>query len=315
MHQIPPHGTCHAEIFEHIDRRLNNCQSSIFDHDHAPTLRPVLDQFHELSCPRKVLMAATAQVTRLFQVGACKAFYSSCRIMSPQSVKVLVADDHPAVCAGVRHALSQCPNINVACAPRSSGGMQQALDAAAYDVLVCEYAMLGGLSDNTAPCPQAIRQRYPGLRIVILTRLENAGVVHMLLSQGVQCIVSKVDELSHLPPAILRARGDRRYLSPRIETLAQAAGQPGGPVGADPARDGSDPAFPGRADGQRDRAAPGSQRRPSARRRVPPCSVGRAERYRAAALRHRRAWPTPDRARVACGVKDSSRQNVKPCQG
>ena len=95
MHQIPPHGTCHAEIFEHIDRRLNNCQSSIFDHDHAPTLRPVLDQFHELSCPRKVLMAATAQVTRLFQVGACKAFYSSCRIMSPQSVKVLVADDHP----------------------------------------------------------------------------------------------------------------------------------------------------------------------------------------------------------------------------
>ena len=168
-------------------------------------------------------MAATAQVTRLFQVGACKAFYSSCRIMSPQSVKVLVADDHPAVCAGVRHALSQCPNINVACAPRSSGGMQQALDAAAYDVLVCEYAMLGGLSDNTAPCPQAIRQRYPGLRIVILTRLENAGVVHMLLSQGVQCIVSKVDELSHLPPAILRARR-RRYLSPRIETLAQAAG-------------------------------------------------------------------------------------------
>ena len=102
--------------------------------------------------------------------------------------------------------------------------MQQALEAVAYDVLVCEYAMLGGLSAGSAPCLEVIRQRYPGLRIVILTRLENAGVVHMLLSRGVHCIVSKVDELSHLLPAILRARGDGRYLSPRIEALAQAAG-------------------------------------------------------------------------------------------
>ena len=82
----------------------------------------------------------------------------------------------------------------------------------------------GGLSAGSAPCLEVIRQRYPGLRIVILTRLENAGVVHMLLSRGVHCIVSKVDELSHLLPAILRARGDGRYLSPRIEALAQAAG-------------------------------------------------------------------------------------------
>ncbi|WZB70415.1 response regulator [Achromobacter xylosoxidans] len=144
--------------------------------------------------------------------------------MSPQSVKVLVADDHPAVCAGVRHALIQSPNINVSCAPRSAGGMQQALEAAAYDVLVCEYAMLGGLSAGSAPCLEVIRQRYPGLRIVILTRLENAGVVHMLLSRGVHCIVSKVDELSHLLPAIraraatgaICRRASRRWRRPRV---------------------------------------------------------------------------------------------------
>ena len=102
--------------------------------------------------------------------------------------------------------------------------MQQALDAAAYDVLVCEYAMLGGLSDTRRPARRRSGSATPACASSSLTRLENAGVVHMLLSQGVQCIVSKVDELSHLPPAILRARGDGRYLSPRIETLAQAAG-------------------------------------------------------------------------------------------
>ena len=121
--------------------------------------------------------------------------------------------------------------------------MQQALEAAAYDVLVCEYAMLGGLSAGSAPCLEVIRQRYPGLRIVILTRLENAGVVHMLLSRGVHCIVSKVDELSHLLPAI----GD-----PRARALSVAAHRgagagrglwPGGPAGVDLARDGSGPVF------------------------------------------------------------------------
>ena len=63
--------------------------------------------------------------------------------MSPQSVKVLVADDHPAVCAGVRHALINPQHQRQLCAAQL-GGMQQALEAAAYDVLVCEYAMLGG---------------------------------------------------------------------------------------------------------------------------------------------------------------------------
>ena len=115
----------------------------------------------------------------------------------------------------------------------------------------------GRLSDNTAPCPQAIRQRYPGLRIVILTRLENAGVVHMLLSQGVQCIVSRWMN-SAISPAISRAATALSVAAHR-DVGAGGGLRPGGPVGADPARDGSDPAFPGRADGQRDRAAPGSQ--------------------------------------------------------
>lgn len=142
--------------------------------------------------------------------------------MNQLSFRVLVADDHPAICLGVRHALSQGTAIDVACASRGVGGMQQALDTRAYDVLVCEYAMLGGLHEDAIPCQETIRRRYPGLRVVILTCLENAGVVHALLARGVQCIVSKLDELSHLMPAVLRARSDNRYLSPRIEALAHS---------------------------------------------------------------------------------------------
>ncbi len=143
--------------------------------------------------------------------------------MNPLSFRVLVADDHPAICAGVRYALSPCATIEVTCTSRDAGNLQRVLDAAGYDVLVCEYAVLGGLSEDGIPCLDAIRRRYPRLHIVIHTHLENAGVVHALLTRGVQCIVSKFDELSHLMPAILRARSGSRYLSPRIEALAQTA--------------------------------------------------------------------------------------------
>lgn len=148
--------------------------------------------------------------------------FRNAQTMNHLSFRVLVADDHPAICLGVRHALSQGSVVNVTCASRGARGMQQALDTHAYDVLVCEYAMLGGLHEDAIPGQEAMRWRYPQMRIVVFTCLENAGVVHALLARGVQCIVSKLDELSHLMPAVLRARSDNRYLSPRIAALAQS---------------------------------------------------------------------------------------------
>jgi len=141
--------------------------------------------------------------------------------MNHLSFRVLIADEHPAVCVGVQHALSRYTTVEIACASRGIGSIQQALEATTYDVLVCEYYVLTGLYKDAIPCPDTIRQRYPGLSIVILTHLESASVVHTLLTRSLQCIVSKFDELSHLMPAILRARSDDRYLSPRIEALAQ----------------------------------------------------------------------------------------------
>lgn len=144
--------------------------------------------------------------------------------MNHQNLRVLIADDHPAVCAGVRHALSEFSNVDVTCASGVDGSFQQASEVAAYDVLVCEFSTLGKLSDDATPFLDVLRRRCPELRIVVLTRLENAGVMHLLLTWGVQCVVSKQDELSHVKPAILRACSGGRYLSPRIEALVTTAG-------------------------------------------------------------------------------------------
>ena len=143
--------------------------------------------------------------------------------MKHLNVQVLIADGHPAVCEGVRQALAASPTITVSAAVRNAAELAQALQTANYDVLISEFSVWGEHNGATH-CGQ-FRQRHTGLGIVILTRLENAGVVHALLSMGVDCIVSKADELSHMPHAILRAHCGGRYLSPRIAALAATIGR------------------------------------------------------------------------------------------
>lgn len=144
--------------------------------------------------------------------------------MSQQKIRVLIADDHPAICAGVRHALSDSPDVDISCASGIDENLEQVSDAAAYEVLVCEFSTLGRRGEDAKPYVDVLRRRCPDLRIVALTGSENAGVMHLLLTWGVQCIVSKHDELSHLKSAIFRACSGGRYLSPRVEALVATAG-------------------------------------------------------------------------------------------
>lgn len=146
-------------------------------------------------------------------------------VMKPPHISVLVADNHPAICAGVRHALSSCPSVSVSCSTRSAETLARTLENNFFDVLVSEFITFGGRASAASACLDALRRRYPTLNIVVLTRLENAGVVHSMMARGVQCIVSKADELSHLLPAISRAHAGGRYLSPRISALAQSLSQ------------------------------------------------------------------------------------------
>lgn len=139
------------------------------------------------------------------------------------TTQVLIADAHPSVCEGVRHVLADNPAVHVRGCARDATEVERVLAGGGCDVLVSEFALWD--ARGGAHPLSALRQRHPGLKIVILTHIENAGVVHALLSLGMDCIVSKADELSHLAPAILRAHGGGRYLSPRISALSAWIGQ------------------------------------------------------------------------------------------
>ena len=152
--------------------------------------------------------------------------------MKPLNLRVMLADAHSVVHIGIQHALTTCATISVTGSARNSTELIEVLSRRPCDVLVSGYLMPGGQHGDGLALFELLKQRYPRLKIVVLTMLENPGIIHSMLSVGINCILSKSDSLSHLSPAIHVAYANGRYLSPTINDIVRAIDRNGDSVRA-----------------------------------------------------------------------------------
>ncbi|MGF6604667.1 DNA-binding NarL/FixJ family response regulator [Paraburkholderia sp. GAS448] len=122
--------------------------------------------------------------------------------MASLTIRVLLADDHPAMLSGVEHELSVISTIQLIGSAHSSTELIALLDAKPCDVLVSDYAMPAGEYGDGIALFSLIQRRYPSVKLVVLTMLDNPAVLRALVKQGILCIVSKSDAVSHLVPAV-----------------------------------------------------------------------------------------------------------------
>ena len=142
--------------------------------------------------------------------------------MNPVLIRVAVADDHPVILFGVEHDLAPHPSISIDGLARNSTQLIALLNRNVIDVVVCDYAMPGGVYGDGMALLSLIAQRYPHVRIVVLTMQENPAIVQALVTQ-VRCIVSKSDMSHHLLQAVHAAFANERYVSPAMEALLRTA--------------------------------------------------------------------------------------------
>lgn len=133
-------------------------------------------------------------------------------------IRVAVADDHPAILLGVKHEFATDRGVRVDGLARDSTELIQLLDRTDFDVLVCDYTMPGGEYGDGLPLLSLIRQRYPHVRVVALTMVENPAILQALMTE-VRCIVSKSDLMTHLSLAVHAAFARGQYVSPAVETI------------------------------------------------------------------------------------------------
>lgn len=143
--------------------------------------------------------------------------------MSSYGIRVIFADDHPVLALANRQIVGSVPSIVCVGEARNSTELVELLQHTPCDVLVTDYAMPGGEYGDGHALISFLSRRYPNLKMVVMTMMDNPLVLRSLVRQRVGCVISKSDDPANLIPAIHAAyRGDR-FASPRVQLLLRAS--------------------------------------------------------------------------------------------
>jgi two-component system, NarL family, captular synthesis response regulator RcsB len=137
-------------------------------------------------------------------------------MMSSSVIRVVAADDHPAILAGVQYALATQETISVVSVAKNPDELLLELSKTDCDVLISDYTMPGDGAGDGLGLFSKILRLYPDLNIVVFTAMNNPVVVQSLLDMGCRCIVSKMDKPEFLVMAVHAAFSGGRYLSSRL---------------------------------------------------------------------------------------------------
>jgi two-component system capsular synthesis response regulator RcsB len=122
--------------------------------------------------------------------------------MGNRKIRLVLADDHPAVLTGIKHDLAALPTLEVVGTAADSGALVTLLDTVECDVLVTDYAMPGGKHGDGMALLGYLRRTYPTLKIAVFTTIENPAIIHEIAKLGVQSVLSKAYDTGHLISAI-----------------------------------------------------------------------------------------------------------------
>jgi DNA-binding NarL/FixJ family response regulator len=147
------------------------------------------------------------------------------------SIRILVADDHPVICQGLRLLLDREPGMQVVGeAHDGRAAIEMARDLRPHVVLMdLAMPMLNGV-DAT----RKILAEVPTTKVVALSALSNARTVSDAMAAGVCAFVPKEGMADELVTAIRTAADGGTYLSPRVAGAMAYHRSNGGPPGTHP---------------------------------------------------------------------------------
>ena len=129
------------------------------------------------------------------------------------AIRVLLADDHPVVRAGLRGMLAAEPGIEVAGEAASGPEAVAQARAGAYDVILMDLRMPGG--DGVAATAQIIASS-PGARILILTTYETDADILRAVEAGATGYLLKDATPAELADAVRAAARGETVLAPSV---------------------------------------------------------------------------------------------------
>ncbi len=138
-------------------------------------------------------------------------------------IRILLADDHAIVCAGIRNALQELPNLEIVGEVGDGPSLFAALAKSQPDCLLIDVTM-----PNFEPIAaiHQIRASYPVMKILIVSAYDDRVYVQGLLSAGVDGYHLKDQPLSDLRLAVQRVLAGEKWISSRLVDTLVGSGSP-----------------------------------------------------------------------------------------
>ncbi|PAJ77770.1 response regulator transcription factor [Burkholderia ubonensis] len=133
-------------------------------------------------------------------------------------VDLILADDHPVLLGGIKYALELNPAINVIGVAANSTELIEVLDQTRCDILVTDYAMPEGAYGDGLGLLSFLRRRYPDLKIIVFTAVDNAAIVRSIAELGVRGVLSKTVDNAKLLTAIQAVYAGASYFPSDAES-------------------------------------------------------------------------------------------------
>ena len=143
-------------------------------------------------------------------------------------IRVILADDHPVVLAGIRALLNADPEVELVGEATDGGEALPMIRAVAPDVAVVDVSMPGL---NGLELTERVTGECPGTRVLVLTVHEDAAYVQPLMRAGARGYLLKRSAADDLLRAVRAVASGGVYLDPSIagHALAEASGSDGRP--------------------------------------------------------------------------------------
>jgi|SRR5579859_2494444 len=147
------------------------------------------------------------------------------------AIRVLLVDDHAVVRAGLGHALSSLPNLEIVGEAGDGRELEELLNRLQPDLLVIDVAMP---DFEPVAAIRRIKADHPGLKILVVSAYDDEAYVVGLLGVGVDGYHLKDQPLADLKLAVQRILAGERWISsPLVDRLVQR--RPSPPIRALPA--------------------------------------------------------------------------------
>ncbi|MGA2012980.1 MAG: response regulator transcription factor [Solirubrobacteraceae bacterium] len=142
-------------------------------------------------------------------------------------IKILIADDHPLIIAGIRRTIEHCEDMDVVGEAHSGPELMQLVERRRPDIVLMDLRMPGV---SGVEAIERIRHRWPQIKTIVLSACDDRAVIDAALIAGASAYVLKSAHTVDIASVLRQASSGAVFHATSAPSRPTPAPVPGEPV-------------------------------------------------------------------------------------